>query len=383
MIAAPESEWPSLVNSSEALFYVTNNFNTRVSPDLMPLVDLIQQVNSSIDEQFLLAEIICLALIGLCFLAVGLAWIPIMRRVQKETSALGLLLELPQAVLQEMCDSFAYVHSSGSAFTTAAFERRREQQQRKRVVVVAVLFAILAYCCVAWSVSQLFCVSVLSWTRRRSTSIAHFGVNEENLVRSTAFLRQFHTTQNDVRDHYVFHSLGFDAFGTTPAAHETAALSALEQLRARYNDMVVSALASAPLVLPLLCCGGCGRLAHTRGVQRVLFFDHCPGTNATLEALIDQYLGEQRALVLSAHTAVAANPELPTQLFGPRLDTSTALGSVLGKCIEKVREIHLADSRVVLQQAQVEGTLVFWLVYPAALLAFCSPMLVLCLARIC
>eukprot|EP00004_Rigifila_ramosa_P001206 TRINITY_DN1114_c0_g1_i13.p1 TRINITY_DN1114_c0_g1~~TRINITY_DN1114_c0_g1_i13.p1 ORF type:complete len:364 (-),score=91.15 TRINITY_DN1114_c0_g1_i13:402-1493(-) len=363
MIAAPESEWPSLVNSSEALFYVTNNFNTRVSPDLMPLVDLIQQVNSSIDEQFLLAEIICLALIGLCFLAVGLAWIPIMRRVQKETSALGLLLELPQAVLQEMCDSFAYVHSSGSAFTTAAFERRREQQQRKRVVVVAVLFAILAYCCVAWSVSQLFCVSVLSWTRRRSTSIAHFGVNEENLVRSTAFLRQFHTTQNDVRDHYVFHSLGFDAFGTTPAAHETAALSGLEELRARYSNVVSSALASAPL--------------------RVLFFDHCPGTNATLEALIDQYLGEQRALVLSAHTAVAANPELPTQLFGPRLDTSTALGSVLGKCIEKVREIHLADSRVVLQQAQVEGTLVFWLVYPAALLAFCSPMLVLCLARIC
>eukprot|EP00004_Rigifila_ramosa_P001214 TRINITY_DN1114_c0_g1_i6.p1 TRINITY_DN1114_c0_g1~~TRINITY_DN1114_c0_g1_i6.p1 ORF type:complete len:357 (-),score=100.21 TRINITY_DN1114_c0_g1_i6:372-1442(-) len=344
MIAAPESEWPSLVNSSEALFYVTNNFNTRVSPDLMPLVDLIQQVNSSIDEQFLLAEIICLALIGLCFLAVGLAWIPIMRRVQKETSALGLLLELPQAVLQEMCDSFAYVHSSGSAFTTAAFERRREQQQRKRVVVVAVLFAILAYCCVAWS-----------------TSIARFTSKEEDLVRSTAFLRQFHTTQNDVRDHYVFHSLGFDAFGTTPAAHETAALSGLEELRARYSNVVSSALASAPL--------------------RVLFFDHCPGTNATLEALIDQYLGEQRALVLSAHTAVAANPELPTQLFGPRLDTSTALGNVLGNCIETVREINLGGSNVVLQQAQMEGTLVFWLVYPAVLLAFCSPMLMLCLAR--
>eukprot|EP00004_Rigifila_ramosa_P013928 TRINITY_DN3123_c0_g1_i14.p1 TRINITY_DN3123_c0_g1~~TRINITY_DN3123_c0_g1_i14.p1 ORF type:complete len:705 (-),score=115.42 TRINITY_DN3123_c0_g1_i14:13-1812(-) len=329
----PESAWSETTNNSAALFYVLNNFHTRVSPDLLPLVDLVNDATATSASTFLAAEMITLLVLLLGFIAVGLAWFPIMRRVQKETSALLLLQDLPQQILQEMADSFVATDRFNSqALGTENFERQRQRQRRKRILSVSALFALLSYFCITWS-----------------GLIVLFQQEARSFATSSRFVRQLQASQSATRDHYAFHAFGFDYFNTTSENHRDYALGTLDELRRIYDDALL--------------------IAADDPDQAMLFFGHCPAQNMSLGGLLDQYLAEQRSLILNAAVRIGENPALSISAFGYTAEESTPLGTDLSECVFLAHQEHLRGSSIEINDSKITSVL-FWLLYPSALLFF-------------
>eukprot|EP00004_Rigifila_ramosa_P008739 TRINITY_DN2006_c0_g1_i2.p1 TRINITY_DN2006_c0_g1~~TRINITY_DN2006_c0_g1_i2.p1 ORF type:complete len:671 (-),score=132.18 TRINITY_DN2006_c0_g1_i2:70-2082(-) len=310
--------------------FIVDNGQRDLAAGAFSVMQLQGDQNDALRAQFILLLSVCGGVVFGLLLLLLLAWYPLWRRTQNESSALVLLKDLPKSVVQEVYRSFPYVSVHEAQNANFNFTRKRERRSWLRGVAWGAVVFTMLLCAVVWA-------------RMFVKSNYKFGSTGQAQKLQSAYLSAEYFTR------HLYSA-------RTPediALRQGVALSELETLAQVETNMLL--LFST----------------HTEEGRR--YFESCdpfsPNPPPGLRQLLAEFRAAQAALVMSAPEALVNGTisDADLEVLIAATFPQGVPDSPVRRCVVELLHLEIENVREAIYEAVLVGTLVFWLFFPLSM----------------